>query len=376
MAREGRETGTLPETTEGRAQKGGWKPSRGFKIGISGVAFFAGILTVASIIAVTTEPDTGVVAVTPTPSPQPTTIAPRRQGPADEFTSAGADAYLGAVDQGATTAHPAPATSAGSTAGAATATPTIGEGWSATPAPIADAPEVAPAASGLIAGIESRFGVDILTAGQDWGVGEADQVRNLGAVQAALQALPPGVISRIVSGSGGTLSFLSNQHGQTAGGWQPYGDRAANYYTNQDYDGQNAFATNQVILQPGSAAQTIAHELVHAYQLRDTAPGAFVEALLTPEMKSFMQATGWKQLVSDEELLAVQTGSWDGINSLFSYQGHSLSYVTEHGSTAELYTPNPMEAFAEAAGLYYAHGDGFTLPAWADYWSWFNANLG
>jgi hypothetical protein len=88
-----------------------------------------------------------------------------------------------------------------------------------------------------------------------------------------------------------------------------------------------------------------------------------------------MQATGWKQLATNEQVLAVQTGSWDAINALFSYEGHPMSYVNEYGSMATLYAPNPLEAFAEAAGLYYAHNAAITLPNWADYWAWFDANL-
>jgi hypothetical protein len=50
--------------------------------------------------------------------------------------------------------------------------------------------------------------------------------------------------------------------------------------------------------------------------------------------------------------------------------------VDDTGNVASLYAPNPLEAFAESAALYYAHSFAVTLPDWADYWAWFNGNLG
>ena len=41
-----------------------------------------------------------------------------------------------------------------------------------------------------------------------------------------------------------------------------------------------------------------------------------------------------------------------------------------------LFAPNPLEAFAEAGGLYYAHSPSTTLPDWPEYWAWFAANVG
>ena len=41
-----------------------------------------------------------------------------------------------------------------------------------------------------------------------------------------------------------------------------------------------------------------------------------------------------------------------------------------------LFAPNPLEAFAEAGGLYYAHSAATTLPDWPEYWAWFAANVG
>lgn len=372
MAREGRGDGTLPEITAQRR----WKPSLGFKIGMSGVAFFAGLLIVAGVLGSSGSPrgQADATAATPTPEPQPTTRAPHRETKDDEFAISEESvpggvpgAAAGSVETTATPANSHPAT----------ATPTVGDDWSATPAP---APQfetgaLDPQATALVAQIEAQYGVRIVVSGQHWGDDASTQLRNLGAVAAALESLPDGLVAEVVDGPGGPLTFLSNDHGRTEAGWQPYGDRAANFYSNEDR-GVVSGPANQVILQPGSTGRTITHELVHAYQLRETAPGAYVTALLTPEMKSFMQSTGWRQLVSDQELMQVNAGSWDAINALFVYEGRPLSYVNDAGSQSSLYAPNPLEAFAESAALYYAHGPAVPLPDWAEYWSWFASNLG
>jgi hypothetical protein len=41
-----------------------------------------------------------------------------------------------------------------------------------------------------------------------------------------------------------------------------------------------------------------------------------------------------------------------------------------------LHAPNPLEAYAEAAGLYYARSVATELPGWPEFWGWFDANLG
>lgn len=387
MAHEGRIEGSREgtTTTDGRTQKGGldsrgWKPSLGFKIGIAGLVFFTTILVAAGLTAAQ-QSDPSAASATPTASPQPDKDdggQPRR--PRDSFLQGlgGASAQplgvagtLQGVSAGGQTTGSAPATTT-----TLTPTSTVGEGISATPAAFApDAvPALAQAAITRAAQIESAYGVRIQIEGQNWGSDESDQLRNLGAVEDALAALPVSLMDEVRIGTGGVLTLLSNDHGRTIDGWQPYGDRAANFYTNEDQGQAGRHASNQVILQPGSSKQTIAHEVIHAYQLRDMDPGAFVAALLTDEMKSFMQATGWKQLTSDDEVLATSGSSWDGINDLFVYDGPSLLYTNNFGGTSELYAPNPLEAFAEAAALYYTHES--PLPGWEAYWDWFAVNLG
>jgi len=116
--------------------------------------------------------------------------------------------------------------------------------------------------------------------------------------------------------------------------------------------------------------------VIHAYQLRNEGPGEYVNALLSPEMKSFMAATGWRQLVSDDVLLNSSDQSWDVINQMFVYEGRALVYVNDFGGTSTLFAPNPLEGWAEAAGLYYAHSPAIELPDWPDYWAWFDSNPG
>lgn len=378
-----REGPTNPKGGFGRPR---WKPSRGFKVGLVGLTFFTTVLVLATVAAAR-QGDPATSAETPTASPAPAKDdngKPRR--PRDSFLQelpGGVEGNPGVGDGSQDTPTTAPSgrtVTQAPAAGTATAspTPTVGESAFATPAAVA--PEATPPLSGaaaeLAAEIESRFGILVHTDGQDWGADEGDQLRNLGALEEALSLLPDGLVVEVSELNGGTLTFLSNDHGRTLSGWQPYGDRAANYYTNEDQGGSGRHASNQVVLQPGSSRHTIAHEVIHAHQLRSVEPGAFVSALLTPEMKSFMQATGWTQLVPDSEILATGGSSWDGVNDLFAYNGPSLTYTNGVGGTSELYAPNPLEAYAEAAALYYAHSSGTNLPAWDAYWNWFAANLG
>lgn len=260
----------------------------------------------------------------------------------------------------------------------ATASPTVDGAWSATPAADTQKPstDLAPSAAALASSLEGQYGVRILTADQDWGTDEAAQERNIGALGAALAGVPASVRSAMSNNAGGALTYLSNDGGRTEAGWQPYGNRQANYYSNEDVVAGNHIAANQIVLQPGSTAQTVAHEMMHAYQMRGQAPGNYVLALLTPEMKSFMQATGWQQTASDDDVRAAASQSWETLDADFRYSGHALTYAGENGDMLSLFAPNPLEAFAEAAGLNYAHSAATTLPDWPEYWAWFAANVG
>ncbi len=356
------------------------------KLGAAGIVFFAAIFGAVAIFAGGSDPDTRVSAYTLPPTVLGVSTQPARD--TDTPTSRPTDTRTPVTSSISTTPAIIPATgnpvfptntqpptpTALSTAtGPSLSTPTPG---TASPTPPIATPTPGSAVADLVAQIQNDFGVRVLTDGQDWGTDEQRQLRNLGAVRTALTSMPNNVIAAIVAGDGGALTFLSNNAGRTEAGWQPYGDRAANYYSNEDRGQGGTFAANQIVLQTGSTAQTIAHEMSHAYQMRDMGPGQYVEALLTPEMKSFMAATGWTQLISDEELRANANQSWSQINAFFEYDGRDLSYINEFGTGVTLYAPNPIEGYAEAAGLYYAHSDGTTLPQWPEYWDWFSANVG
>ncbi len=71
--------------TDVTSTRGGWTPSRGFLVGLSGVAVFAAILVVAGAIAAVQEPE--VVSVSDsTPEPARVSIAPRMTTPAGDLT--------------------------------------------------------------------------------------------------------------------------------------------------------------------------------------------------------------------------------------------------------------------------------------------------
>ncbi|MCH7809306.1 MAG: hypothetical protein IH863_01855, partial [Chloroflexi bacterium] len=261
---------------------------------------------------------------------------------------------------------------------AVSAAPTLGDAWSATPHLYTPAPDAAlwPAAFALVTEIESAWGVRVVVAGQDWGADEAVQMKNLGALAVAIASLPADVVSLATDNLHGSLSVLSNRAGRTLGGWQPYGYGAANFYATQDWDGNVHSVTSQIVLQTGANRVTIAHELLHAYQMRDAPSGSYGQALLTEEMGAFMAATGWVQIVSDEELQNGVHGSWDAIAAMFRYDGPDLSYVSETGETLQAFAPNPIEAFTAIGALIYAAPDGTELPDWPEYRRWFESNLG
>jgi len=344
---------------EGAASKRGGLPIRRVLVVTGAIAVCATVVTIAAALSTGNNPSSAAPGIVAAVTATPTELFVPTDSPSALPTSQQTDAA---------TAEP---TGAPST----TLAPTIDGAWSATPDPITSttATAVPDSVAALVESIEDEFGVRVLTAGQNWGTDETLQVRNLNAVSTALTSIPPNVRSSIAAT--GPVTILSNDTGSTEGGWQPYGSRAANFYSNEDIVAGAQVTANQVVLQPGSTAQTIAHEMMHAYQLRGQAPGDYAGALLTPEMKSFMQATGWTQLVNDEEVRS-DASSWDSLNADFSYGGLSLAYLNEWGETSTLFAPNPLEAFAETGGLYYAHSASTTLPDWPEYWGWFSANVG
>lgn len=309
--------------------------------------------------------DTGVVATrvtTPTITPSPTerpAVAAATETPSP------------------TDALPALTATPPATASSISSTPTVGLPVSTSPvstAPTSSHAGLFPLAQALAAAIEAEHGVRIVDGGQDWGLTEEAQLRNIGAVRDALAGVP--LVVRVTANSRMPLAILSNHSGMTEAGWQPYGNREANYYTNEDVSTSGSIPSNQIVLQPGANSQTIAHEMMHAYQMRDVAPGQYGMALLSPHMKSFMAATGWTQIGSDDDVRAATDAGWTAINALFEYNGRALIYNNQFGDSMSLFAPNPLEAYAEAGGLYYGHNEALVLPEWAEYWDWFEANLG
>ncbi len=254
----------------------------------------------------------------------------------------------------------------------------IASSWSMAPVevPPAAAAPIAPAAAELARQVASDYGVTIALNGQDWGADAAAQTRNIGAVMSAIAMLPRTVASSITANPNVSLSVLSNQQGRTVGGWQPYGNAALNFYSTSDQSARGVHAASQVILATGAGRTSAAHELLHAYQFRASAPGDYVSALLGDEMRSFMATTGWRQASTGEQVLAAAHEPWPVINSLYVYEGRPLTYTGENGASVQLSAANPLEAFAAAGALYYARPDGTPLPDWPEYWAWFAAHLG
>jgi len=348
-----------------------WSPSRGFWLGMGTVLLFAGLLASAGAIAATQEPQTAAPAEAPLPL-EVTAVAPKvTPDPSFSMGPASPDAESKLhVAEIVGEAGPASSTSQEPNA--------VASSWTASPelALPEPAPPVASDASSLAADAEQRLGVRIALEGQDWGPDAASQAANVRAVISAVERLPETITSSIVAGPGGPLTFVSNRNGRTAAGWQPYGAFAMTYYTNADHGPAGVTASNQVVLATGSSAMSIGHEILHAYQFRSTAPERYALALLGDEMRSFMRATGWRWAGTDDQVRAAADDPWDVLNALFRYDGRALQYVTRSGATVNLTPANPLEAFAVAGSVYYTRPAGVPLPAWPEYWAWFDQNLG
>jgi len=361
--------------------KGGWQPSRGFWLGMGVVVFFAGVLAAAGAMASDGAPEPVVLPTEAPPTVVLTTI-PRQVTPEPDMTqNLGGSIPLSsapsgsAVEGGQSVSAPIPADATSS----ALVSPTvIASSWSTTPvfAPPAPAPPAGPSAASLAQQAKDRFGVEIVLEGQDWGADDTSQVRNIGAVISAMEMLPLRVTSSVAANPNGPLAILSNGHGRTQDGWQPYGDSARNFYTNSDQGPAGYRAANEIVLWTGSSRTTAAHEILHAYQFRDVNPDDYVLTLLGDEMRSYMAATGWRQLVSDDEVRATARESWDKINAMFVYEGRAPTYLDDRGSLGSAETSNALEAFATAGALYYARPDGMALPDWPEFWDWFRDHLG
>lgn len=363
------------ESGEIKTQKArnGWNPSRGFWIGMAGVAIFAGVLAIAGAYASTTEPATQ--GLQEPVEPAPTVIvshAPRKTTPPDDLAfnaavpgvasapSDPAGALLDSSAGPAGTDEPAVTGDAHSSSSVMSPTP-VASSWSQSPVFVPPAPAAAlgPSAQSLVGYANETLGIEIATEGQDWGDTDLEQAENIGAVVSAWQRLPLQVTSSIVDHPHGTLQVLSNQQGRTSGGWQPYGDVATSFYTNSDQGVEGYRVSHQVVLATGADEETVLHELLHAYALRNVAADEYVAAFIDDEMQSFMAATGWAMLVSGAELIENAHQPWHVVNGLFAYVGTGADAA------------NPLEAFASAGAAHYA-GNACDCPESA----WFEENLG
>jgi len=343
-------------------------PSRGFLIGMGAVILFALFLAAVGAIAAqspSVEPTVVPPSATPesTPRSEYAIATPQTDEPAAEGSP---------EIQIAAAAAPEP------TSSAVQAPRTAASSWSAgpTPVPPAPAPPSAPEAIRLAAQASETYGVRIVLEGQDWGPNEASQVANVQAVISAIDRLPDTVISAVVAHAHGPLTFVSNDQGRTLDGWQPYGGHPRTYYTNSDQGPGGYHASNQVVASVGATSMSIGHEVLHAYQFRNVGPDEYALALLQPEMRSFMEATGWRQSGSDEQVRQAVDQPWSALDSLYVYDGRALTYSTASGATSTIAPTNPIEAFAVTASIYYTRPSWMPFPAWPEYWAWFSANVG
>ena len=360
----------------GTSPKGGQRqsPSRAFWLGLGAVASFA--ITLA--LAAATAADRG------SEPPSPLLTTPAAIEVAGRAESSAHFVLRGVAGGGTAGDSTSPAPLPPEAPATPTPTPSVSRAGgavasssSATPRPVsqAPAPMPQPVAQRLAREAALGFGIRIVLDGQDWGDGEASQATNIGAVISALERLPEKVVAAVTAHDHGALTFVSNTQGRTLAGWQPYGDFPMGFYTNSDQGAAGSSAANQVVLIPGFAAMSIGHEIIHAYQVRNYGPDQYVLALLGEEMRSFMSATGWRQVGTEEQVRQAANQPWDVVNSLYVYEGRPLTYITAGGSPVSLGPPNPLEAFAVTASIYYTRPSGMPLPDWSEYWSWFQANL-
>jgi hypothetical protein len=199
------------------------------------------------------------------------------------------------------------------------------------------------------AGVTGAGTVTYATAGQEWDA--ASRVN----VDRAFALLPPRIAAELGNSALGPLKVLVNRSGRTLSGAQPYGG-AANFYSTNEGD-------NEVILYPDQSTLTTLHELGHAFNLRHEPPGRYALVVLEPEMESFMAATGWRLLSSNEEVQRAR----DQVSLSFAYDG---KFAWPH-----LSHDDPLEDFANSFALYFYDPDGLRTQS-PERFDWFAANVG
>lgn len=359
--------------------RGGWTPSGALWIGIAAPAVFAAVLVAAAAFASGYASQKGISGeAKPATRAAEGNLTARGEVPPNDLASAPLpSSHMESGTAPVAAVAEVPDEPLGAVSATATDPTAVASSWSATPVfdPPAPGPALTPAAISVAEETESRFGIDIALEGQDWGAGEAEQTANIGAVASAFEMLPVTVTSSVVAGPHGTLAVLSNREGRTQDGWKPYGSSARSFYTNSDQGPEGYRAANEIVLATGAGTMTIAHELIHAWTFRQTAPDDYVLALLGDEMRSFMAAALWEQLGTDDEVRAAVREPWETVNALFAYVGPELIYADENGNQIGFKADNPLEAIALMGAIYYGRPAGMPLPAWTSAWAWFDASF-
>jgi hypothetical protein len=194
-----------------------------------------------------------------------------------------------------------------------------------------------------------RYGVDIVVEGQTW-----DQP-SLDAVLGALERLPPHVVGNLGNPDYGPLRILSNSQAATLSGDRPYSLPANFYYNNEE--------RNEIVLVPFQDTLTILHEMGHAYQMRGVPAARYGWAYLDPEMRDFMDTTGWRLLDSEEEV----RNSWDGTELRFKYDGEPVW----QGLSRE----DPIEDYANSFAFFFFDPEALEHISPVRY-DWFLQNVG
>jgi hypothetical protein len=213
-------------------------------------------------------------------------------------------------------------------------------------------PEAEPVAQAATLAPADRWhapGIDLVFEGQEW------DEQSLANVNAALAALPPRLFSSLGNASLGRMHILVNKQGRTLSGTQPYSG-AANFYSTNN-------GINELVLYPRQSPFTVLHELGHAYNLRHTTAGRYALVLLDAEMQSFMAATGWRVLSSDDEVRR----AIDHLGVRYGYDGDFVWSGLSH--------IDPLEDFANCFAVFFLDPGGLRALSPVRY-DWFAANVG
>jgi hypothetical protein len=171
------------------------------------------------------------------------------------------------------------------------------------------------------------YGVEIVTEGQAW-----DDL-SLNAALDALSHLPPNVVRELDSPLNGPLYMLCNKEARDLSGTRIY-PHGANFFSTND-------GRSEIVLYPDQGTLTVLHELGHAYQLRLVPAGKYALAFQDGEIRDFMQATGWRLLSSDAEVVA----ALDQTELRFAYDGPPVWQF--------LSNPDPLEDYANSFALFF-----------------------